>query len=194
MATTPASVTGLLQASFAGAGVQGQYAPQLALAIGQGFASYVTSSPIVQTADVGTLGAGAGVGFGLIVAPPALQGALSAALSANGMNGVFKEPVALAIALALCQALATAQTLTVHPGTGIGTGTVVAVVPVPTSSVSLMQASFAGASLLGTSAAGFALAVAQAVDQVLPTAKGQVVISGPTSPYPGGGSGFGRIL
>lgn len=194
MAVTPASVAALLQASLSGANILGQFAPQLAVAIGQGFASYITSSPVVQTADVGTLGVGAGVGFGLVVATPALQGALSATLSANGINGIYREPAALAIATALTQALATAQILSVHPGTGVGTGTVVSVIPVPASSVALMTSAFAGASLLGTSSAGFALAVAVAFDQVLPTARGQVVISGPTSPYPGAGVGTGKIV
>lgn len=192
MALTPGAVAGLLQASLAGAGVLGTAAPQVAAAVASGFVSYVTSSPTVQTADVGTLGAGVGNGVGLIVTPGAISGPLSGFLAGAGILGVVKDAVAAAIGSALSSALSTAQILTTHPGTGVGTGTVVTVIPVPSASVPLMVAAFSG--LTGVYSAPFAAAVAQAVDAALPTAKGLVAITGPSSPYPGGGTGVGKIL
>lgn len=192
MALTPGAVAGLLQASLAGASVLGTAAPQLAASIAAGFVSYVTSAPTVQTADVGTLGAGVGNGVGLIVSPGAISGPLSGFFIANGIAGVVKDAVAAAIGSALSTALASAQILTTHPGTGVGTGTVLTVIPVPGASVPAMVAAFSG--LLGTSSAAFATSVAQAVDAALPTARGVVAITGPSSPYPGGGTGVGKIL
>lgn len=194
MALLPPAVTALVAANLAGVGVIGISQAQLSLGIGIGFAGYMVSAPVVTTADVGTLGAGAGLGFGLVLAPPALLSALQSSFTANGINGPSRQQIVTALSLAIPQALLTAQIVTADAGVGVGTGTVVSVLPVPAVSIPMMIAAFIGSGMIGTASARMATAIAQGIDQALPSGKGQTVIVGPPSIVPGGGAGIGKIL
>lgn len=193
MALVPPVVAAAILASLGGSSILGISAAQLASAVAGGLCSYLLSAPVVTTADVGSLGAGTGTGLGLIVSPPSLFAAMRSTFSGFGINGTHSEPLIQGLSNGICQALLAAQVETVDAGTGVGVGTITAVAPVPAVSVPTMLASFAGAGLAGVSAAGLATAIAQAFDEVLPTARGQTVIVGAGSPYPGGGVGVGRI-
>lgn len=194
MAILSPAVAAILRGTLSGNSIFGISSTQLALGIANGFSQYVLSTPVVTTADVGSLGAGAGVGFGLTVPLPQFVAALQATMTANGINGPMRTPLVNAVTQGLSQALLAAQIVTTHAGTAVGTGTVVGIATFPATSVPLMITGFAGAGIVGVSSAGLATAIAQAVDQILPSAKGQVVIAGPSSPLPGGGAGIGKIL
>jgi len=194
MALVPPAVAAALLEGMAGSSIAGIAAPQLAAAVAGGWCSYMLSSPVVTTADVGSLGAGVGNGVGLVVAQPALLQALLSTFVSYGIAGNHAPLLASAVSIGLCQSLLEAQILTAAAGTGVGAGKVSAITPVPAASVASMVSAFAGAGLTGTFAAGLATAIAQGFDQVLPTAQGVVEIVGAGSPYPGGGIGLGRIL
>lgn len=194
MALIPPAVAAVLLANLAGNGILGISAAQLSVAVSTGFCSYMLAAPIVITADVGTLGAGVGVGFGLIVSPPSFSSSFHSTFTAHGINGPNKEMIINALSGALSQSLLLAQILTANAGTAIGTGTVVSVTPNPAVSIPAMITAFLGSGLLGIASINLASAIARGVDQVLPTARGQVVIAGPSSPLPGGGIGLGRLV
>jgi hypothetical protein len=167
---------------------------QFSLAVANGFCSYLLSSPIVNTLDVGTAGVGAGSGLGIIIPPPIFINAFQSTFAGKGINGEMRSSLIRALAFSLSASLAFAQIITAHAGTGVGTGTIVNITPVPTMSISLMIQNFIGSGLLGVMSANLATAIAQGIDQALPSAKGQIIIVGPSSPFPGGGLGSGRIL
>lgn len=194
MALVPPVVGSVLAASMSGVGILGISSAQLSAAVSVGFCSYMLSAPVVTTTSVGSLGAGVGTGVGLTVLPSSLASAMRSTFTAAGIKGPNREQIITALSVGLCQSLLAAQLLTAHAGTGVGTGVVVSVAPVPVVSVPTMTAAFVGAGLVGPAAAGLASAIALAVDQVLPQAKGQVVIAGPPSPFGGGGPGVGRII
>jgi len=194
MALLPPPVAGILLANFAGQTILGISAVQMAAAVSAGFCGYMVSAPVVTTADVGTLGAGAGVGFGPVLAPPSLASALRSSFDAHAIKGNNRDMLIAALSNGLSQSLLLAQILTVNAGTAIGTGKVVGVAPVPAVSIPLMIASFVGCGLLGIASINLATAIAQGVDQALPQVQAQVVIAGPSSPFPGGGAGVGKFL
>lgn len=194
MALIPPAVSAILLANLAGNGILGISAPQLALAVSSGFCTYMLAGPVVTTADVGTLGAGAGVGFGLILSPVSLSSSLRATFTAHGINGANREMMVNAISGALSQSLLLAQIVTLNAGTAVGTGTVVTVAPNPLISIPAMVSAFIGSGLIGVASFNLAAAIAEGVDQALPQARGQIVIAGPSSPLPGGGVGVGRVL
>ncbi len=194
MALVPPVVATTLLANFAGNTIIGISAVQLATAISAGWCSYMLAGPVVSTADVGSLGAGAGLGFGLIMSPGSLSQSLRSAFTSHGINGSHREPLIGALSAGLCQSLLLANIVTVNAGTGIGTGKIVSVLPVPAVSIPAMISSFVGVGLVGMSAFGLATAIAQGFDQALPAAQGQVVIVGPPSPFPGGGGGLGKVF
>lgn len=194
MALVPPAVAAALLAGMAGSSIAGIAAPQLAAAVAGGWCSYMVSSPVVTTADVGSLGAGVGNGVGLVIPVPSLSQAFRSSFTAYGINGNHRDLLVNALSVGLCQSLLAAQILTAAAGTGVGAGKVSGIAPVPPASVAAMLSAFAGAGLAGTFAAGLATAIAQGFDQVLPSAQGVVEIVGAGSPYPGGGVGVGRIL
>lgn len=194
MALIPPAVATVLLANLAGNGILGISAAQLAVAVSTGFCSYMVAAPVVVTADVGTLGAGVGTGLGLTLSPPSLSSSFRSTFTAHGINGANREMIINALSGALSQSLLLAQILTANAGTAVGTGTVVSVTPNPLVSIPAMVASFVGSGLVGVASFNLAAAIAEGVDQVLPQARGQVVIAGPSSPLPGGGGGLGKLL
>ncbi len=194
MALLPPVVAGILQTSFVGQSIAGVSSVQLSTAISFGFCQYVLSTPIVGTQDVGSAGAGVGTGVSLTIPPSTFSRAFQETFTANGIKGTHRMTLIRAISVALSQSLLTAQLVTAHAGTAVGTGVVIGVLVNSTISVPMMVGSFIGVGLIGSHSASLATAIAQGVDHSLPSAKGQVVIAGPSAPSPGGGRGYGKIV
>jgi hypothetical protein len=185
-------ISGIINANLAGNAVVGISSPQLALAVATGFVQYVLTGITINTIDVGTAGSGAGTGVGFVLPTPTLIGTLTATFTGAGINGIMKFPIVNAIANGISQSLLSAFINTVHVGVGAGTGKA-SIVPNSGVSIPLMVAGFTGNGLVGISSRPLAVAIAQGIDQALPTATGQVVIVGGTGPSPATGTGFGKI-
>jgi hypothetical protein len=194
MPILPQVVIQTMQVSLAGAGFLGVSAPQLAQAIGIGFSSYIITSPIIETTNTGTAGAGTGIGVGLILPPPVLIQNLSTSFDSKGIGGLQKFQLIGAISVTVSTALAAASIQTVSAGVGTGAGVVSSVIPVPPSSQGLMVGSFAAMGLLGVLSPSLAIAIAEGIDNSLPSAKGVVAVSGPPSIVPAVGKGIGKLL
>ncbi|KKL27294.1 hypothetical protein LCGC14_2386580 [marine sediment metagenome] len=188
------AVQGLQAASLAGQAILGVSMPQMATAIAQGFLQYALSPSLVVTSiDVGFLGAGTGIASTISLPSPAIVGPMQGIFTAAQINGPMRIPLVNAVAAAISQALIAAQVVTVNAGIGAGTGKAI-FVPNPGASVPIMIASFAAALLVGVGAQVLATAIAQGIDAALPTAVAQIVITGAPGPYPGAGSGVGKIV
>ena len=187
------AITAVMTANLASVGAVGPSSSQLAAGLAQGLSVYASSGLKILTVDTGTLGAGVGVGQGLIVPVPALLTSLTAAFLGAGIGGVMSVPTATAIANGMSQSLMTATILTVHVGTGVGTGNV-KVIPDPGAATTAFITGFKAAGMKGPASEAMATAVAIALSSALLGATGFVVISGPSSQFPGGGAGTGRIL
>ncbi len=192
MPILPPAVTSLVQANLAGVGILGISAPMLSLAVGLGFSQYIALGVVVNTVDVGSAGAGAGVGAGAVIAPPAIAGAMRSSFTANGINGVNRDQIIAALSGALSQAMLSGVIATVNAGVGVGTGTA-SLLPNSSVSIPLMISSFTASGIVGVFASPLATAIASGFDQALPSARAQVVIAGAGSPFPGAGTGFGRV-
>lgn len=192
MPLLPPAMTALLNGYLAGAGFLGVSSPLLAAAISNGFIQYALSGITVNTIDVGTVGAGAGVGTGFSLPVPVLVGSLTAALEGAQIRGVMKQPLISAVANAVSNTVRLALANTVHAGVGTGTGKVT-LVPNPAVSVPLMIANFSAVSLVGVSSPVLARAIAQGIDQAIPSTVGFVAIAGASGPSPGTGTGIGKV-
>ena len=182
----------LLTGYLGAGGILGVSSPLLATAISNGFIQYALSGVIVSTVDVGAAGSGTGVGTGLSLPTPALVGSLIAAFEGVQIRGIMKQSLALAVASAVADTLRLALANTVHAGVGAGTGKVT-LVPNSGVSVPLMVANFSGVSLVGVASPVLATAIAQGIDQALPSTVGVVVIAGAAGPSPGSGTGLGKL-
>lgn len=194
MALVLSTVQGLQATNLAGQAILGVSMPQMATAIAQGFVQYALSPAlVVNSIDVGLLGAGTGIAPTIILPPPAIAGPMHGIFTAAQINGSMRIPLVNAVAAAISQALIAAQVVTVNAGIGSGTGKAV-FIPNSGASVPIMIASFAAALLVGVGAQVLATAIAQGIDASLPAAVAQIVITGTPGPYPGAGSGVGKIV
>ena len=188
----PPAMTALLTGYFGAGGILGVSSPVLAAGISNGFVQYALSGVLVNTVDVGAVGGGTGVGTGFVLAPPVLVGALTAAFEGAQIRGPFRQPLILAVANAVSDTLKVAVANTAHAGVGTGTGKVT-LVPNPAVSVPLMVSNFAAFTLAGVASPVIAAAIAQGIDQALPSTVGVVAIAGPAGPSPSSGTGFGKL-
>jgi len=193
MPVTSAITTPLFLANLASSALVGISTPQLALAVATGFEIYCGSGLMVNSIDVGTLGAGAGLGVGMILAPPALIGSFTSTFAASGLLGIMAPSLIIALATSFSLVLAQAEVITVSAGVGVGTG-VSSLIPNPASSLAAYTAGFAAAGLVGLSSIQLITAISLGFDTVAPTALGVVVIAGPPSILPGAGKGTGILL
>lgn len=192
MPLVPPAMAALLAGNMGAGGIFGVSRLQLATAVSNGFCQYAISSVVVNTVDVGSAGSGTGVGSGMILAPPALVGSLTAAFEGAQIRGPLRQSLVVAIANAVSDTLKLALINTVNAGVGAGTGKAT-LTPNPATSVPLMIASFFGLALVGVSSPVLASAIAQGIDQALPSATGAVVIAGAAGPSPGTGTGVGKL-
>lgn len=190
MALDPISLTGIFTSSMNSNSLLGIAIPQLAGAVANGLVTYAASGITVMTVDTGLAGGGTGIGFGIVLATPVLQGALSASLAGASLLGVAVVQLSNALAAGFSQALGMANINTVHAGVGTGTGVVTLI---PTSGIAAFNGAFSGAGLVGTGANILASAIATGLDSALSSATGVVTIAGAAGTSPASGTGTGLI-
>lgn len=193
MPLVPPAMTALLSGYMASSGITGISNSVFATGVASGFVQYVLSSVTVQTVDVGSAGGGAGTGTGFRLPTSVLVGTLQASFQGAQIRGPMAQPLIASIARAVSDTVGIAVATTVHAGVGVGSGKVT-LIPNTLASVPLMQTSFAGVTMTGVSSPVLAAAIAQGIDQALPSTVGVVVIAGPPSPSPGSGTGLGKLL
>ncbi len=150
-----------------------------------------TASLTVVTTDVGTLGAG--VGLGPCAIPPSLLlPSLLSSLPSAGVKGVSMPSLATGLALGLSLAFTSQGVVTtIHPSVGAGTG--ICSFPGP-SAVPFMLSGFAAAGLTGSSAVQMATGIGVGLDVGFGAFSLPIVIVGPPSPSPSTGAGTGKIV
>ena len=185
------SLIPVLSGSLVSNGIVGPNSFQLATGLATGLSEYATTGIIVESIDVGSLGAGIGSGVGVIL-DPAVFGSMNAAFISYAIVGLFGPVLATAISDGFTQAFLQAIVSTISAGVGIGSGEAV-LVPDPAVSVASFLSGFASAGLIGSSMPQLAEAVASGLDQVLPTSTSTLIIAGPPSVFPGGGTGVGIL-
>jgi hypothetical protein len=192
MPLDPGSITAVMTSSLIGASIAGIGSAQLATGIANGLSLYASSGLTVISIDTGVLGAGTGVGVGIILPTPVLIGAFTGTFPAGGIAGIMAPALISALSIGFTQAFATAIINTVNPTVGVGAGIVT---PVPKSVVSVPAfiAGFASAGMIGISAIPLATAIAQGLDIGLVSGKGVIAIAGSPSIYPSAGSGLGKL-
>jgi hypothetical protein len=147
---------------------------------------------VVSSIDVGTIGAGKGTGFSVMI-PPTITASMIGSFSAYGMIGTMGVPLATGVAQGFTTCFMMAVINTVSVGVGVGAGKIM-LVPNPAASLSIFLAALAGVGMSGVSMPRLAAAISTGLDQVLPSAIGIVAIAGPPSPYPSSGVGLGKLL
>lgn len=189
MPLTPATLTGALASNLSGAGLIGASSSQLAAAIAAGVSMWVPQV-VVTTADVGTLGSGAGL-LPCAIPQPLLLGGLQTGMSSFSNLGPFATSLALGIANGLAAAFPSGLITTTHPSVGAGTG--VAKFSGPSAIASLI-AGMGTAGLVGTWAANIGSAVGLGLDIAFAGFTVPIPIVGSASPTGGSGAGFGTIV
>lgn len=193
MPLDPISLTPIFTSALLASGEIGIGTPQLALGLATGLSIYAHSGIIVISTDVGLLGAGVGVGAGVIIPPTQLLNALVPLMASGLIVGPFSPVTASAIALGMSMALLTAGIITVNAGVGVGAGKV-QLIPNPAVSVPTFIQAFASVGMTGIMSPSLATAVALALDICLPTGIAVVGIVGAAGPLPGAGAGVGSLL
>lgn len=191
MPLTPPGIASTMTAAFAGVAFTGVGIPQLSLAIGTGVTLWTSSTLLVATVDVGTLGVGAG-SFPCLIPQPLLMSGMMTGLASNGLAGTASPQLAAALANGLALAFSSQGLIvTAHPTVGIGTATVT--FPGP-SAIPAMLAGFASAGLTGISVPQMASAVGMGLDIAFASFVLPIPIIGSPSPFPSGGVGTGKIV
>lgn len=189
MPITPPNLTTSIAGGLVSSGLLGVAVPQLALGVATGVHLWLQQA-VVQTVDVGTLGAGTGT-LPFLVPAPMLIGALLANYPANSHIGPMAPLEATGLGNGLSIGFAQGLILTAHPGVGVGTG--VARLVGPPAFPSLV-AGFASAGMSGPGAAFKANAISMALVTVFAAFQIPVPIVGPASPTGGSGVGVGKIV
>lgn len=192
MPINPTTVTPIMEVSLISGGLIGPSSLQMATGLANGLTTYVTTGIIVQSIDIGTLGAGTGTGLGVIV-PPVLVESMIASFIAHGIIGIFSIPMATAVATGFMESFLLGLVETVSAGVGVGVGEAFMI---PNSGVSIPAfiSGLSSAGMVGPNIIQLASAVAQGLDQVLPISMSTLVIAGPPNILPGAGTGTGKIL
>ena len=192
MSLDPSSISVIMKANLASNTIIGISSSQLALGIANGLSLYAISGMNAISVDVGTLGAGTGIGFGIILPTPVLLTSMFSAFSGFGIVGVSASLIVNAISIGFTQSFALASINTVNPIVGIGSG-VITITPNPEISSVSFVSGFISAGIVGVSSAQLATAISVGLDAALPSAKGVVAIVGSPSTIPSAGGGFGKV-
>jgi hypothetical protein len=191
MPMDPGTLTPIFLANLVSVGLIGPSTIQLATGLANGTSIYANTAIQFQSVDAGTLGAGVGLGAGVIV-PPAIIQAMIGSFTAHGILGPFSIPTATGVAQGMQMSFALAIVQTVAAGVGLGAG-VGFCIPNPGASTGIFMAAFTAAGMLGPSTIQLASAVAVGLDLVLPASIAPVVIVGPPNILPGAGTGIGKL-
>lgn len=190
MPLTPAGLAGTISTAMAGLAMTGVEIPRFALGIGTGVCLWTSSTLVVATVDIGTLGAGVGT-FPCTIPQPLLLAGLTTGFASAGLVGVSSVPLITALANGLALGFPQGLITTAHSSVGVGVGTATFPGPssIPSITTGLLTSGFSGTSLPQLAAAiGMGLDIAFA-GFVIP-----VPIVGPPSPFPSGGVGVGKIV
>src|SRR5271157_1992917 len=103
-------------------GLVGPSTKQLAAGLAAGLFQYAQAGVIVTSIDVGTFGAGTGIGPSIILLPTILLPVLTDSFIGHGIVGPFMPAQANACAYGISASLALAVVQTVNPLVGIGVG------------------------------------------------------------------------
>lgn len=190
MPITPAGVTGIILPNLTAATLIGTGTPQLASGVGSGVSQW-TPQIIVQTIDAGSLGVGSGGPLPVVIPPPSMLGAMTAAFASFGLLGVSAPLLITGLSNGLVQAYLQGLIKTTHPGIGVGAATATFRAP-PAGPV--MITGFKSAGMKGQATEQLALAVGQALDTVFASLVIPVPIVGSASPTGGSGTGVGNII
>jgi hypothetical protein len=193
MPLDPISVGALVRTGLLSAGAIGTGSGRLTLGLTNALCTYGKTAMNVGTIDIGTAGAGKGIGIGVLIPQSILFTALSGFLPGHGISGLSMPQIALGVSIGYSTALSTAIINTLHPSVGVGTGKL-QITPNTTAAVGIFTAAFLSAGMTGTAAPRLATAIAKALDSVLPTAIGIIAIAGPPSIIPSSGIGSGKLL
>jgi len=189
MPITPAGLIPAIAGGLASGGMLGLAVPMAAAGIANGLCQWIPQL-VVQTVDVGFLGAGTGF-VPFAVPPPLLTSNLLIAYAAHGLVGPMAPLEAVGLANGLAAGFLQGLIMTTHPG--IGTGTALARVLGPPAFPSLMLG-FASAGITGQIAPLKASAISSALLVCLQVFQVPVPIVGSPSPFTGGGVGIGKIV
>ena len=182
----------IFQASLIANGITGTGAVQLSSACSDGLQLYMSGAGCTTISiDVGTLGAGTGIGSGIILSQPSLSSTMASFFLGLLMSGSYGPSTADAIASGICNSLLTAVVNTVNAGVGIGTGKIQCI-PNGTGGV-IFSGALLAAGLSGSMAPSLGLAIGGALDASIASASGLVVIAGSLSVYPGSGVGTSTV-
>jgi len=192
MPMDPGTLTPIMLLNLVSAGMIGPSTIQLATGLANGLSVYATTAIQFQSVDAGTLGAGTGLGVGIIM-PPTIVPAMIGSFLGHGIIGPFSIPTATGIANGFQMSFALAVVQTVSAGVGLGAGFGFCI-PNPGASAGIFIAAFTSAGMVGPSAAQLASACAVGLDIVLPTCVAPVVVVGPPNILPGAGTGIGKLL
>lgn len=187
-------IASLVLGHMQGQGLRGASAAAISRAVGQAVQGYVALMT-VQTAAVGTLGAGKGTGKWILV-PAAGTATLSASLAGAGFLGAAAPRIASAVAQGVAASLTSmAVVQTAVAAVAVGAETGVAIGPGPQALASLCLAALGAQGLVGPRSAALATALGQGLAAWFATGVIQGVVAGtPTvPPVTGAGVGIGSI-
>jgi hypothetical protein len=192
MPINPGTTTPIFLAALIANGLVGPGTSQLATGLATGLSQYVQAGVIVTSIDIGTLGAGTGIGPSIVLNPNILIPAMTASLAGHGIIGSLMPAQANAISFGISASLALGIVQTINTGVGIGAGKL-QLIP-NGSGGTLFVAGFKAAGMSGSMANNMGLAVGLALDAVILSALGVVIIVGPPNIVPGAGIGIGKIV
>lgn len=196
MPVNQGTVLPIFQANLLGKGFAGISSPLLATALANATTSYWLTGIEVNTVDKGTAGAGAGAGipgFTAILPSSSINGLMLSSLEGSQFFGAKIPELAIALSNSFSSIFFISSAITAHPSVGVGSGTVF-LKPNPGVSNSVFPASFRGAGLNGDQSIKLAIAIANGLNQAIPSARGEVPIVGPPSPTGSSGKGIGRLI
>lgn len=190
MALSTITAIPIFSSSLSGAGLTGSSLSMFINGLTNGFVEYVLAGVKVSTVDVGTFGAGVGIGT-VFLNPTIIVPSMVSSFSGSSILGTNSAVLATAIANAMSQCFSLAQASTISPTVGVGTGVGSLI---PTSGTPFFVNSFASSGLVGIYGATLATAVANGLDSSLHSSIVNTVIAGPPSISPSTGIGMGFLI
>lgn len=190
MPVTVPGIMGSLMPNLASVAVIGIGMPKYARGVALGLTEWVPQIR-VNTIDTGTAGSGKNVPLPLFVPTPILYANLLAGMAAQKLIGVVTPAFIMGLTNGLALAFGQMLVNTFHPSVAVGGG--VAKFTAPPAARSMISG-FQRAGLKGPTATKKARALGQGLDMTFASLVLPVVIVGPSSPFPGAGSGSGGIL
>ncbi len=192
MPISPAVTLSIFEAAMAANGLTGVHTADLAGGLANGLFQYCSSGILVMSNDVGVLGAGTGVGPSIVLEEAVILATLLPMMAAEGLIGTMTAAQAAAIAQGISISLAGAIVETINSSVGVGAGKLL-LVPLGTGA-GIFASALAEAGLIGVHTPALGAAIGGALDSVVASAIGVIVIVGSPSIIPSSGVGIGKII